>query len=773
MKESPTSLAPVLAALLVWAGSAAGILLIRSGSPAAHVVSVAAAVATAGAVCAVRRSTTTSRSRLRALPVVGAAALLGVAALGGAVRADLVHAGPAATLAGAGSAPGRGGPAATLQGRVVVEPRMAQHGAWTVLRLEWLQPAARDRTRSGERVLLRLGAEARPPPFAATVRATGVLSAVPDGDFARWLAAQGTVVQIRGVQMAPVRDPPGWIAATTWLRERLRRAVDPVLSDTQAPLLRGLVTGDVEGQQREVGDHFADAGLTHLVAVSGSNVAVVLAGVAGLLGAVGAGRRGVRWCCLGVLWWFVVLVRVEPSVVRAAAMATLVLVAGQIGRPVHGVHVLSTAVATALLVDPFLSLRAGFVLSVCACAGVVVLAGPLAERLRGPPPLRAVLAATLGAQIAVLPALLLLGGNVSAASVPANVIAVPAAAVAGAVGNATALVAMLSPDLAGLMARAAAPALDAVLWTARTFAGPARHASDVGAVVAAVVTVATLAWRRCGPVPVVSLAAPIAVVAFLAVGPWPGRTAVGAAPSMAHLVALDVGQGDALLLGDPMGGWLLLDGGPDPESLLAALRRRGVGRLRAVVVSHPHDDHTAGLVGVLEAMDVGMVFRGPWPHGTTEASPSTTALIAAAHHRGVPVSVVSAGDALRLGSLRLEVLSPPATGLGVGVNDASLVLRVEHPGGRSALLTGDIEASAQAVLMARDAPLDVDVLKVPHHGGDTNTDGFLAATTPEVAVISAGEGNPFGHPHSDVLADLAGVEVRRTDRDGDVVVPLD
>ena len=235
------------------------------------------------------------------------------------------------------------------------------------------------------------------------------------------------------------------------------------------------------------------------------------------------------------------------------------------------------------------------------------------------------------------------------------------------------------------------------------------------------------------------------------------------------LVALDVGQGDAVLVGDGAAGWMLVDGGPDPAALRQALRRHDVDALRLVVLSHPHDDHQRGLDGLFDDIDVGALVVGPLTPSTSE---DPDGVVAQAEAAGVPVQLVHEGAGWRFGTTDVQVLSPPAGGIALDANESSVVLGLRVDGGASALLTGDAEAIAQTRLLAAPEVIDVDVLKVPHHGGDTNAEGFLAATTPEVAVISAGEDNPFGHPHPDVLADLAGVDVRRTDLAGDVVVPL-
>jgi competence protein ComEC len=713
----------------------------------------------------------------------GAIAVLVVSAAGAAVRTAAVDLGPAAVLVREGAravevvgvvvsttavapAPARGGGAGDdAAGRPPVE-----------LRLRHVVPSGGAAAPTRERVLLRLRPDAPQPPTGAVVRATGRAARIT-GPRADSLRAAGVVVAVGAVRVDVIRGPPWWLRPTAAVRDGLAGVARARLPPAEAALLVGLVTGDTTGLPADVEDDVRAAGLSHLVAVSGANIGVATGAVLGL-GAVLRISRRVRWWLAGAaVWWLVLLVGPQPSVVRAAAGASLVLAAHLVGRRRSAPHLVCTGLLVALLVDPQLAGRLGFALSSLAVLGVVVLAPPLFDRLAGSAadPLVAgggarlrrgvagVLAATCGAQLAVLPLLLLAGLPVHPATVPANLLAAPSAAVAGLLGHAVAVAAVAAPWATGALATAARPALRGVLGTAAAFAdGRARTGS---AVLAVAVALGLAAWslRRApaGARPAVAVAALVAVVAG-APALRPGGTT--RAPADPVLVALDVGQGDAVLLGDPVGGWLLVDGGPDGDVVLDALRQVHVGELAAVVATHPHADHVDGLVDVLGELPVGALLVGPRGDRAAE-------LLAAAADARVPVRRVAAGDGLAHGTTRIDVLGPPATGLGDEPNDNSLVLRAETADGVSALLAGDAEVAAQAVLRD-DARIDVEVLKVPHHGGATNLPGFLQATSPAVAVISVGEGNPFGHPHADVLTALTGVDVRRTDRSGTVTVPL-
>lgn len=765
-----------------WAGSLLGLWTAASASVAAGLAAVALlAVPLAALRTPIGRAPKgTDRVEVEGfrpvLVVVAAVAVALTAAAGGAARRDVVQGGALARV---------------LVRPMVVEAHLVpvadvrdppQGSPWVVARLVDAALPGASQTAAApapfatrERVVVRLPERATggtAVTFGATHRVTGLAQVLESGPASTYFASLGVTVELTAARVEVVRPAPGWQAGTTWLRERVATAAHARLPSAPASLLTGLVTGDVRGQPEDVGDDVTTSGLSHLVAVSGSNVAIVIAGVLAGARLLGLGRRAGWWAALAVVWWFVVLVRAEPSVVRAAVMASLVLATMLVGRVRSAPGLLCTTGIVALLVDPLLAARPGFALSVGATAGVILLApaidGALGRHSPIPTAPRLLLSVTLGAQVAVAPVLLGIGGLVHPASVPANLVAVPAAAVASAVGGLVAVLATVAPGVAGVAAVAARPPLEVVLWSARTFASPGGQRASTWGCVAIFVVVAVAGWRRLPPAPRRVLPALGLALAVVAIG-LPGRgTRPGGLPPLPTLVALDVGQGDALLLGDPSAGWVLVDGGPDPERLARALDDVGVTELAAVVVSHPHADHTEGLIDLLPRMEVGALVVGPTGEDAVE-------VLAAARGAGVAVVTAAAGDGWQHGALRLAVLSPPPTGLGDEPNDNSLVLRVDVEGGRSALLTGDAEVLAQLRLAADPttaALLDVDVLKVPHHGGATNAPGFVAATSPAQALISVGARNGFGHPHPDVLADLEGVAVGRTDLDGTVTVPL-
>src|SRR4029079_15023395 len=271
--------------------------------------------------------------------------------------------------------------------------------------------------------------------------------------------------------------------------------------------------------------------------------------------------------------------------------------------------------------------------------------------------------------------------------------------------------------------------------------------------------------RASGAAPLVSLAVAATVVAARPAG----------TPTIS---VLDVGQGDAILVEGSRGGRLLIDGGPDPNRLLVRLDARLPAwdrRIDAVILSHPHEDHVAGLALLLERYHVTRVFepgmRGP--------GPGYAAWLRDLGRPGAPVRLgLAAGDRLAVDEIDFQVLWPirgkvpvdPPDG-GTGINNVSVVPGARI-GARRACLMGDVEEDIDPSLLADGLP-HVDLLKVAHHGSRTaTTQAFVDAVRPTVAVASAGAGNPYGHPAKSTLDRLAasGARVLRTDRDGSVVV---
>ena len=643
----------------------------------------------------------------------------------------------------------------------------------------------------------------------------GTIRAPPDdpyGDYLRRTGVSGTL-RSRQLEVSGAEAGPG--AALERLRRGAGSALAAAIPEPEAGLAAGIVVGLRDRVDRALAADFTTVGASHIVAISGWNIAIVAASVAALAGSWARRRRALVTAVAIVT--YVAFAGASPSVVRAAAMAGVVLVARESGRAGRAAAALGWAAVILLLVDPTLVRDAGFQLSSLATAGILAWATPLDEHLQLRKPtwlpswLVECLAVSLAAQAATLPLVLLVFGRLAIISPVINLAVVPivapamaAAAVAliGGVASMAGLPAVVATIL-GLPAWFLLTVMIGVVragarlpFASATLDPPSNVVAAVlaAAVPAAIVLACAGRGRGRSPAPSTAPSQPIRkarngratrsnrviavaitaslVAVFVAVAHRPDGTT--------RITVMDVGQGDSILVEGGRGGRLLVDGGPDPDRLLIELDRRlppWDRRLDAVILTHPHEDHVAGLALLLGRYRVGRVYetgmRGPGPGYEAWAK-------ALALPNAPPDGRLSTGDRLAVDDLRLQVLWPdpgkvplePANG-GRAINDVSVVLLGEVAG-RRVLLTGDVEDDVDPMLVARGLP-PIDVLKVAHHGSRTaSTPAFLDIVTPAVAIVSAGAGNPYGHPARSTLERLTaiGARVLRTDTDGSVEVAM-
>ncbi|MFE5911167.1 ComEC/Rec2 family competence protein [Streptomyces wedmorensis] len=665
-------------------------------------------------------------------------------------------------------------------------------------REEWLRllPSAR----------LRVGGRLAPPlragePFAAVLRADG--------------AGPPRIVEPPSAPQRMAGD----------LRAGLRKATDGLAPDARA-LLPGLVVGDTSRVGPELRDAFEAADLTHLLAVSGSNLSIVLLLLVGRPGRAHQVERSglaprlgmslrVTAVAGGVLTLaFVVVCRPDPSVLRAAACGFVVLLAIGTGRRRSLVPALAAAVLVLVLYDPWLARSYGFLLSVLATGSLLTVAPRWSEALRRrrvPGRLAEALAAALAAQAVCAPVVVVFAARVSLVAIPANLFAELAVAPATVLGFATLALAPLWARGAECLAWVAGWPTGWIAWVAR--AGAALPGAELtwsggwwgGLGLALLTALVVLGARRLpyrGPVAVLLAALLLVVVAR----PAPlARWVTGWPPPGWVFAMCQVGQGDATVLAAGGDAAVVVDAGPDPAPVDRCLRELGVRRVPLLVLTHFHADHVAGLPGVLRGRSVGAIQTT-----ALEEPPAQAAFVrrTAAAAR-VPLIQAGPGEERRVGALEWRVLWPPAaTGAAAGrpaasgepavsgpsaaagvfsaagrpsasraasggPNDASVTLLVRTRGGVSLLLLGDLEPPAQRELSRAHPGLEpVDVLKVAHHGSAHQDPGLMEAVRPRLALVSAGRDNPYGHPSPRTLEALraGGTRVLRTDRDGAIAV---
>lgn len=585
---------------------------------------------------------------------------------------------------------------------------------------------------------------------------------------------------INATDVVEIRGPPSYQAIGAKLRNGLHEALASYSPAAQG-LVPGLALGDSSALDAATKKDMRAAGLTHLIAVSGANVALLLALMYRFT--FRYSLRSQLVLNLVALAAYVVLVRPQPSVVRAATMAVVVLMAHTSRWKVKALPALSAAVIVLIGFDPWLSTSYGFVLSVLATAGLITVAQRMQHSFERTLPhqiplwVLELLAVTTAAQLAVLPIVISLGSQISLASIPANVLAVPLATPAMFSGLAAAFLSVLSEPLAHFIVLPGVWSAQTIAWIARVTAQETaltvKFPAGVIGVVVALVVVATIfhmwkSWHGASAQQREMMATVLVVTTFLVW--WRPDLSMRSWPdSNWKFVMCDVGQGDGLVLRTGKQSAIVIDAGVDPELIDECLRQLHITQIPILVLTHFHADHVGGIEGVYRHRTVSRV----WVTSLQEPELTTAfALAGVKQHANVP-EVMSQLHHEVIGPVDLQVVWPARIIMGQGSdpNNASVALLVTIDS-HTLFLSGDLEPAAQAAIVETWPVGHVDYVKVAHHGSAHQYPALIERLSPEHAFISVGKDNDYGHPALETLAlfNAVGATVWRTDTRGAIAV---
>ena len=599
----------------------------------------------------------------------------------------------------------------------------------------------------------------------------------PDNSVAHLLPGQkihiqGTAIKSKEARVAALvfvrgkievrAEASRWARSLASIRNGLRANSG---SGDAGALIPGMVLGDTSKQSVQFKADMKRSGLTHLVAVSGANFAIVSAFV---LWAMQFFIRSIRWR-LGAtaifLASFIALVRPSPSVLRAAAMASVLLVARGSKRPSDSLPALGFAIAAVVIADPWQARDAGFALSVLATAGLLLFAPRIIAWLSRyiPKLLSEALAPPIAATIFCSPVLIAIAGYLAPMSIVANLLAAPAVAPITIIGFISALISPIAPwvtrTLIFIIHFPAAFIAWIAQWAAQFPVLKMSSAILIGLLIALwfARTLLQAHWKKY-----VALALCF-VLFFTWISRWPGGDW--------DVANCDIGQGDSSVinLGNHRG--IVIDVGPDAALEDSCLKALGINEIPLLILTHFHADHVEGLPGLLKRRSVGQV----WVSNNTDPIFESTRV--QSWLKGIKVSVVTRGMQTSVSSVAIKVLWPLTTtqqfasnpGDGSSINNSSIAAMISTSD-FSFFAAGDIEPPVQEILRADVT--HVDIYKVCHHGSKYQDPELMALLSPSIAMISVGTGNTYGHPAPQTVAALTrlGARVVRTDTDGAIAI---
>lgn len=512
--------------------------------------------------------------------------------------------------------------------------------------------------------------------------------------------------------------PSLWAQSLANIRIGLRSATG---TGDAGALIPGMVLGDVTKQSLDFKNDMRRSGLTHLVAVSGANFAIVSSFV--LWGMQFLFRRmSYRLIATAIsLSAFIALVRPSPSVLRAAAMAAVLLFAYGRRKGQDSLPALGFAIAAVIIIDPFQAGDPGFALSVLATAGLLLLAPKIKPQFLAPP---------IAAMVFCAPVIIAISGYLSPMSILANLLAAPAVTPITIVGFIAALIAPFSPNFAYLLIFLIKPFATWIAVVARwsaQFPVFTLRTGFIGFFIAALLIALIYFGRAKVWISLLTLVISITWLQRFPAGDW-------------QIANCDIGQGDSMVINLQHHRGIVIDTGPDPQLEDRCLHQLGIHDIPLLILTHSHADHIGGLAGAKKNRHIGTMWYGN----------------------------IHKGAHLKIEDIDINVVWPD-NGTGYTPNNSSIAAIISSPDFRL-FASGDIEPPVQAQLVSHLG--HVDIYKVAHHGSRYQDVDLMRELSPTLSIISVGKGNSYGHPARSTIAALTriGSKVLRTDVDGAVAI---
>ena len=556
-------------------------------------------------------------------------------------------------------------------------------------------------------------------------------------------------------------EPSHWAATLGAIRTGLRSHTGD--GDAGA-LIPGMVLGDTSKQSASFKDAMKRSGLTHLVAVSGANFAIVSSFVLWCMQFIFKRTRYRLLATAIALTCFIALVRPSPSVLRAAAMAAVLLSAQASKGRTDSLPALGFAIAAVVVGDPWQAQDAGFALSVLATAGLLLFAPVIEKRVKTHKRVAQALAPPIAAMLFCSPILVALSGYLSPMSIVANLLAAPLVAPITILGFVAALISPIAPFITvALVACIHIPAalIAAIARHIAEFPVLTIHNGKVGFLVVA--TLILLLWLFKKSLRKTTAIFVVVILSLTWIQRWPAGDW--------QIANCDVGQGDSMVINLHHGQGIVIDVGPDPTAEDKCLRALGIHQIPLLILSHFHADHVRGLSGMLKNRTVQQV----WISNNLEPILESTHSLKLLHRN--QITTVERGMRAQLAGVTFEVLWPDATihnfesmpGEGSAINNSSIAMIISTKDW-SIFTAGDLEPPAQHEVLGEVRK--VDIYKVCHHGSKYQDTELMKSLSAQIAVISVGAKNSYGHPAAETIASLTrlGTQVVRTDRDGALAI---